>query len=73
MKKSITFQTFNEQFYLKKNPDVLGAVKAGDFKSGWHHYLEFGYKEQRKGIININDFLWPVTPQDNLKPSPPLF
>ena len=66
--KKIKFQTFDEEFYLKKHPDVLAAVKAGGFDSGWHHYLEFGFREQRR--MNISDRL-SVTSDDVLPPSPP--
>jgi SAM-dependent methyltransferase len=69
--KKIIFQTFNEEFYLEKNPDVLAAVKMGNFKSGWHHYLEFGWREKRRGIIKIKDSLLPITKDDKLPPSPP--
>ena len=42
-------ETF-EADYLQANPDVLRAVQAGDFESGWEHYLTYGYYEQRPGI-----------------------
>ncbi|MGL5939293.1 MAG: hypothetical protein ACRC2S_02730 [Waterburya sp.] len=69
MNKKIIFQTFNEEFYLEKNPDVLAAVKMGDFESGWHHYLEFGWREKRRGIIKIKDFLLPITKDDKFSRS----
>lgn len=33
---------FNETLYLANNPDVARAVEAGEFGSGWHHYVTFG-------------------------------
>lgn len=71
MNNKITVQTFNEEFYLEKNPDILAAVKSGDFESGWHHYLEFGWREKRRGIIKIKDFLLAITEDDQLPPTPP--
>lgn len=38
---------FSEERYLKNNPDVARAVKNGDFKSGFHHYILFGRTEGR--------------------------
>ena len=39
---------FDEKWYLTKYPDVAGAVKAGAFKSGRHHFIEVGYFEGRR-------------------------
>ncbi len=39
---------FNEQAYLRANPDVGAAVAAGQFSSGRDHYLHFGLREWRK-------------------------
>lgn len=68
MNKKIIYQTFDEGVYLKKHPDVLAAVNAGDFDSGWHHYLEFGFREKRR--IKISKRL-SVTENDSLPPTPP--
>jgi ubiquinone/menaquinone biosynthesis C-methylase UbiE len=66
--KKIVNQTFNEDFYLKKYPDVAAAVKSGGFESGWQHYLEFGFREKRR--IGISDRL-SITADEILPPSPP--
>lgn len=41
---------FDEQTYLRLNPDVKGAVDANQFSSGWHHYLLYGFRENRLGV-----------------------
>jgi GT2 family glycosyltransferase len=38
---------FNEELYLRLNPDVLVAVAAGSFRSGLEHYEHFGRAEGR--------------------------
>ena len=39
---------YNEGAYLELNSDVLEAVKKGTYTSGLHHYLQFGFCENRK-------------------------
>jgi 2-polyprenyl-3-methyl-5-hydroxy-6-metoxy-1,4-benzoquinol methylase len=39
---------FDEQFYLKENPDVARAVKRRQFRSGHQHYLKHGKREARR-------------------------
>lgn len=39
---------FSEEYYLKYNNDVKEAVEKGDFATGADHYLQHGYKENRK-------------------------
>lgn len=41
-------RNFNEQAYLRANPDVAAAVEAGVFQSGRHHFDTFGHKEKRE-------------------------
>jgi ubiquinone/menaquinone biosynthesis C-methylase UbiE len=36
--------------YLELNPAVADAVRSGDFPSGWHHYLMYGWREARPGV-----------------------
>lgn len=38
---------FNETYYLKQNPDVAAAVKAGAYASGLAHWQAFGQYEDR--------------------------
>lgn len=41
---------FSEHDYLAANKDVQRAKATGQILSGWHHYLHFGWKEQRPGV-----------------------
>ena len=37
----------DEEWYLTHYPDVAGAVSAGQFRSGEHHYVAWGVLEGR--------------------------
>ena len=39
---------YNEGDYLELNPDIAAAVKEGTYSSGLHHYISYGFKENRK-------------------------
>lgn len=39
---------FDENYYLRGNPDVAKAVAKGDFRSGAHHFWRHGRGEGRK-------------------------
>ena len=39
--------SFDENFYLSKNPDVAKAVLNGSMKSGYDHWLQYGQNEDR--------------------------
>lgn len=41
---------FDEETYLARNPDVKQAVAAGEFRSGFEHFLTFGRAENRPGV-----------------------
>lgn len=43
---------YNEGDYLQLNKDVAAAVKKGTFTSGLHHYLMYGFNENRKVCKN---------------------
>ena len=48
---SVEYKTknFNEQAYLKANPDVAQAIANGSYKgTGYDHYIEWGLSEGRK-------------------------
>jgi GT2 family glycosyltransferase len=47
-------QAFNEELYLRLNPDVLLAVGAGTFRSGREHYERFGRAEGRPTMAPSN-------------------
>lgn len=38
---------FDEGSYLRQNPDVAVAVRAGSVESGWGHFVSTGYFEGR--------------------------
>ena len=38
----------DEEWYLDEYPDVAEAIKAGQFKSPKHHFVENGYLEGRR-------------------------
>lgn len=40
---------FDEEFYLSNNPEVAKAVQAGEFLSGFEHYIRYGRLEGRSG------------------------
>ncbi len=44
----VTHDNFNEERYLRENPDVMEAVRDGKVKSGWIHFSRHGFKEHRK-------------------------
>lgn len=56
---------FDEEFYLSNNTDIAGAVKAGDFLSGFDHYFRHGRFEGRSGH-RIRD--WLPTDYAHLRP-----
>ena len=41
-------ESFDETGYLLANPDVAAAVKTGRVKSGWKHFSDIGYTENRR-------------------------
>lgn len=41
---------WNDDIYLDCNFDVLLAVKNGFFVDGYHHFISFGYRENRRGV-----------------------
>ncbi|HEY1847618.1 MAG TPA: class I SAM-dependent methyltransferase [Opitutaceae bacterium] len=43
---------FDEQDYLRSNPDVAAAVAAGSIPSGWAHFVRFGLSEGRPGVAD---------------------
>jgi hypothetical protein len=49
---------FNEEGYLKANPDVAEALKSGAIESARLHYIGFGYFEGRTGATPDVDERW---------------
>jgi hypothetical protein len=50
---------FDETAYLNANNDVVKAIKRGEFKNGWDHFVVLGFDEVRKG----NRTLHPAIPK----------
>lgn len=46
---------FDEQAYLRQNPDVAEGIRRGLFKSAYDHYVQFGQHENREGAFKIFD------------------
>ncbi len=44
---------FDEARYLDRYPDVAAAVAAGEYRSGFHHFVSLGWSEGRE---NLPDF-----------------
>jgi hypothetical protein len=46
---------FDEAGYLRDNPDVAAAVRAGEVADAWSHYVSFGYFEGRTGTPSVDE------------------
>lgn len=46
--EDVTSENFNEERYLKENPDIKKAVEEGVIRSGWFHFKRHGLREHRK-------------------------
>ncbi|MFM7448649.1 MAG: DUF4347 domain-containing protein [Leptolyngbyaceae cyanobacterium] len=46
---------FDETYYTWKNPDVQAAVQAGQFRSGYEHFVYFGQFEGRSPSTLYNE------------------
>ncbi len=49
---------FDEEGYLKANPDVAGAIARGEVESARLHYIGYGYFEGRRGAGPTVDGGW---------------
>jgi hypothetical protein len=49
----MTYNIFDEKYYLDTRPDVRAAVAAGAFKSGFHHFQEAGL---RAGFTTVSPY-----------------
>jgi hypothetical protein len=49
---------FNEIGYLRDNPDIAAAVKAGKVEDARLHYVGYGYFESRSGATPEVDDAW---------------
>lgn len=51
----MSFNIFDENFYLNNNPDVKAAVQSGAIKSGLEHFQKYGLAEGRGGVSPFFD------------------
>jgi hypothetical protein len=49
LRGSLAARPFDEERYLRANPDVAAAVVCGEVKSGQDHFINIGYFEGRDG------------------------
>lgn len=54
MEDLVNEDNFDEELYLKTNPDVAASVRVGHFSSGREHFLNHGKYEGRKIRYNVN-------------------
>lgn len=59
-----------EQAYLQANPDVAAAVAAGQFPSGYAHYLAYGQSEGRGWTGDPGVAPAPAAPEPVYAPAP---
>ena len=57
--KKAAIANYDERFYLEKYPDIAKAVLEGHFPSGRHHFVDFGFDEER--VACHVDFAWYCT------------
>jgi hypothetical protein len=55
---AVAHSDFDEDGYLRANPDVQQAVRRGDVGSGQMHYIGYGYFEGRRGGTAGIDERW---------------
>lgn len=46
-----TMVSWDEQAYLRENPDVKAAIEDGVFRSGFEHYSQYGWHEGRRAFM----------------------
>lgn len=51
----MSFDIFDEQYYLATNPDVAAAVQADLVPSGIAHFLQYGLEEGRTSVSPLYD------------------
>lgn len=52
---AVASSDFNEETYLKANPDVAEAARRSEVASGFAHYIGFGYFEGRRGGMPFDE------------------
>jgi len=41
---------FEVTVYLEQNPDLVEALRRGTIRTGWEHFIDYGFYEDRKGV-----------------------
>lgn len=66
--------SFDESRYLGKHPDLQEAYKNGMIRSGWEHFIDFGFYENREGVpTEIYQFIEDIMDNSSPLPYPPEF
>ncbi|MFT7686489.1 MAG: SAM-dependent methyltransferase [Candidatus Azotimanducaceae bacterium] len=66
------FMGFDESLYLRKHPDLQEALKNGIIRSGWEHFIDYGFYEEREGVSpNVSKFISTIMDNDSVLPYPP--
>ena len=55
---AVAHSDFNENGYLRENPDVAAAIRSGKVEDSLLHYVGFGYFESRTGATPEVDEAW---------------
>jgi len=45
------YEPFNEDIYIRMNEDIQRAIQNKQLKSGWEHFINFGYEELIKNDL----------------------
>lgn len=51
LRNFLSFMDFDEEKYMSRNLDVKSAIKNGECKSAFEHYVKFGYFEGRNPCL----------------------
>lgn len=62
---------FDNDYYLKSNPDVAAAVNSGMYKNAYDHYTQFGQNEGRLGFAAPTQGTTPATGSGTATPTQP--
>ncbi|MFT5208960.1 MAG: ubiquinone/menaquinone biosynthesis C-methylase UbiE [Flavobacterium sp.] len=68
------FLSFDESRYLGKHPDLQTAHKNGIIRSGWEHFIDYGFHENREGVpTEVYQFIENIMDNSSPLPYPPEF
>ena len=52
---AISTSDFDEEAYLRANPDVATAIANGRVETAFDHFIGFGYFEGRRGAFEVDE------------------